>query len=144
VQIQNRNYSHMEKQNSKFKKGQSGNPAGRPRGQTTGAKLREQLATDIPPILRTLVKQALDGDVQAARLVLDRALPSLRPVDLPEPVAIGGDSLSDQGRAVFAAIGAGEVSISHGATLIGALSGLAKIHEVSELQSRIEKLEART
>lgn len=133
----------MEKQNSKFKKGQSGNPAGRPRGQTTGAKLRETLAADLPEILQGLVDQAKAGDVAAAKLVLDRCLPALRPVDMPEPLAIGGDSLADQGRAVFAAIGAGDVSISHGAQLVQALASMARVVEIDELQSRIAALEAK-
>lgn len=133
----------MEKQNSKFKKGVSGNPKGRPAGKTTGSQLRATLGADLPLILQGLVRQALDGDVQAARLVLDRALPSLRPVDLPEPLAIGGDSLADQGRAVFAAIGAGEVSISHGVQLVQALASMARVVEIDELQTRIERLEAK-
>lgn len=134
----------MEKQNSKFKKGQSGNPAGRPRGQTTGSKLRETLAADIPEILQGLVTAAKAGDVQAARLVLDRALPALRPVEQPERLSITGDTLSAQGRAIMQAVSAGEIAAGTGSQLIGALAGLAKIHEVSELQARIEKLEART
>lgn len=134
----------MEKQNSKFKKGVSGNPKGRPAGRTTGARLREQLAKDVPEILESLVTAAKSGDVAAAKLVLDRALPSLRPIDQPERLSITGDTLSAQGRTILQAVSAGEIAAATGATLIGALAGLARIHEVSELQARIEKLEART
>lgn len=127
---------------SRFQKGTSGNPAGRKPGKTTGAKLRAELAKELTDILATLVQAARGGDVAAAKLVLDRCLPALRPIDLPEPVALTGDTLSEQGRAILASVAAGDIAVATGGQLIAALAGLAKIHAVSELQSRIEKLEA--
>ena len=50
-------------------------------------------------------------------------------------------SLTDQGRAVLAAVAAGELAPSQGAALIGALGTMAKIHEVDELERRIAALE---
>lgn len=127
---------------SRFLKGVSGNPKGRPRGKTTGATLRAQLAKELPLILASLVEAAKNGDVGAAKLVLDRVLPALRPTELPERVALTGDTLSEQGRSVLAAIGAGDIAVSHGTQLVQALASMARVVEIDELQSRIAALEA--
>lgn len=127
---------------SRFQKGQSGNPAGRKPGRTTGAKLRIELAKELPDILASLVKSAKDGDVQAAKLLLDRVLPALRPIDQGQSMVIDGDSLADQGRAVLRGVAAGDLPAQTGAQLIGAIAGLAKIIELDELAERITALEA--
>ncbi len=62
---------------NKWKKGQSGNPKGRPPGVSAVTKMRESLSGDVPEILAGLVAAAKGGDVQAARLVLESVLAQL-------------------------------------------------------------------
>ena len=50
-------------------------------------------------------------------------------------------SLSDQGRAVLAAVGTGELAPGQGAALLGAIGTLARVTELDELMARITKLE---
>jgi hypothetical protein len=76
---------------AKFEKGQSGKPRGRPRGIQTQAKLRESIAKDLPGIITSLVDKAKDGDTAAAKLLLDRVLPSLRPMDQPAFLPLSRD-----------------------------------------------------
>jgi len=64
---------------SKFLPGQSGNPNGRPKGTGTIAKLREAIQEEIPEIIDTLVSAAKSGDVSAARILIDKVIPTLRP-----------------------------------------------------------------
>lgn len=124
-----------------WKPGQSGNPKGRPPGTGEVGKLRAAIAEKVPDILEALSIAALAGDVQAARLLLERALPPLRPQEQPQPIALPTGSLSEQGRAVLAAVAAGELAPTQGATLMGAVGQLARVVEVDELAARVAVLE---
>lgn len=135
----------MSEQNrtGRWQPGTSGNPAGRPRGSGEVAKLRAAIAEHVPEILEQMVEAAKAGDVQAARLLLERVLPPVKAVEAAQAVDIPGETMSEQGRAILTAVAAGELAPSQGATLISALGSLARVVEVDELLRRIEALEAR-
>ena len=128
---------------NQWQPGQTGNPKGRPPGQSEITRLRASLAGDVPGILAGLVLAAKAGDVQAARLILERILPPVKPIEqgvalqLPE-----GGTLTAKASAVLSAAAAGDLAPGQAAQLIAALGTLAKISEVDELATRIEKLEA--
>ena len=124
-------------------KGQSGNPRGRPPGAGEVAKLRAAIASQTPAILQSLTTAALAGDVQAARLLLERTLPALKPAEQAQALHLPDGTLTDQGRAVLAAVAAGELAPGQGAALLGAIGTLARVAEVDELARRIEVLEGR-
>lgn len=131
---------------SRFKTGQSGNPKGRPRkGTATAEALRAKLADRAGEVLDTVVEAALAGDLQAARLVLERIVPPLRAQS--QPVELLGlahcQTLTERATAILAAVGAGELAADTGAQLLGALGTVAKIRETDELEARIRALEAR-
>ncbi|MCO5121286.1 MAG: DUF5681 domain-containing protein [Burkholderiaceae bacterium] len=132
-----------EKNSSQWQPGVSGNPAGRPPGAGKAAKLRAAIAEHVPDILAQLVEAAKGGDVQASRLLLERVLPPVKAIEAAQAVDLPGETLTEQGRAVLAAVAAGELAPGQGATLIGALGTLARVAEVDDLLRRIEALEAR-
>jgi hypothetical protein len=121
-------------------KGTSGNPAGRPPGRGAAAELRDKLATDVDKIIEVLRAQALAGDPQAIRIVLDRVLPSLRPVEMPTPLDLPEGTLADQAQAVVRAAADGDIAPSQAAQIITALGGVAKIVETTEILARIAAL----
>jgi hypothetical protein len=130
---------------AQFKPGETGNPKGRPRKPKPEgpAKLRADLLRDAPDILAALVEQAKSGDPTAAKLVLDRCLPALRPTDAPLSLPPGVD-LSDLAGApasVLKALAAGALTPTEAATIAGSLSALVKVREFTELESRIAALE---
>lgn len=134
----------MDKPNpGQWQPGTSGNPAGRTPGTGKVAKLRAAIAEHVPAIVERLVEAAKDGDVQAARLLLERVLPPVKAVEATQTVELRGETLTAQGQAVLAAVAAGELAPGQGATLIGALGTLARVVEVDDLLRRIEALEAR-
>ena len=124
-----------------WKPGQSGNPAGRPPGQSTISRLRAQLEPDTPEILQTMVAAAKGEDVQAARLILERILPPVKPIEQCIELAMVGDTLTDKGKAVLGAISTGELAPGQGSQLITAIGALARVIELDDLERRISELE---
>lgn len=126
----------------RFTKGNKASP-GRPHGRGAVAEMRDKLAQDLDKIIVVLRDQALAGDAQAIRILLDRVLPSLRPVELPTPLDLPMGNLAQQARAVVQAVADGHIAPSQAAQIITALGGVVKIVEVTELTARIEKLEGK-
>ncbi|TRZ68253.1 MAG: hypothetical protein D4R98_02565 [Comamonadaceae bacterium] len=125
----------------KFAKGNKASP-GRPPGRGKVAELREKLAQDVEAVIGIVREQALAGDPQAIRILLDRVLPSLRPVELPTPLDLPEGNLAHQAHAVVQAVADGDIAPSQAAQIITALGGVAKIIETTDLLDRITKLEA--
>lgn len=128
----------------RWKPGQSGNPKGRPKGvPNPQTRLRKMI--DCEAIVTKLQAAALGGDVQAARTLLERALPVYRATAEPVNVAgiHGADTLTDKARVVLEAVADGRVPPDIGAQLVTAIGTVARVVEVDELLRRIEALEKR-
>ncbi len=126
---------------STWKPGTSGNPNGRPPGTGKVGKLRAAIEADVPAILRGLAAAAKKGDVGAARLLLERTVPALKPAEEVVTLALTGDTLAEKGQAALAAMAGGQIAPGQGAALLAALGTLAKLVETDELVRRIEALE---
>ncbi len=126
---------------SKFKPGESGNPRGRPKGTGNAAKLRALLQPHAKDLVKRAVELALEGDVTALRLCLERLVPPVRATD--EPVELRGlkGTLTEQGEAVVQAMAASQVTPEQAAKLLQALAAQAKIEEADKLERRICELE---
>ena len=124
-----------------WKPGQSGNPKGRPAGSGEVAKLRAAIADRVPELLAAMMARALDGDVGAARLLLERAIAPLKAAEQSQALSLPDGTLTEQGRAVLASVAAGELAPGQGAALLGAIGTLARVAEIDELARRIEVLE---
>ena len=123
-------------------KGTSGNPRGRAPGSGEVAKLRAAIAEHVPAIIERLVGAALQGDVAAARLLLERTIAPLKAAEPAAPLVLPDGSLTEQGRAVLGAVAAGTLAPGQGAALLGAIGTLARVIELEELERRIAALEA--
>lgn len=131
-----------KKKRGKWKAGESGNPNGRPVGTGEVAKLRDSIAAHVPEIIMQLVAKAKEGDAQAARLLLERALPSLKPIEQPVALSLPtGEGITAQGVAIVQAVAAGILAPGQGAALLTSLGSLARIKEIDELERRIAQLE---
>ena len=127
-----------------WRKGQSGNPKGRPPGTGEVARLRAAIAQAVPEILDRLVQQAREGDMQAIKLLLERTLPPLKPMALPEPLPVPATgSLTERAEAVLAAMAKGEVSPDAAEAAMAGLATLARLRVIDDLERRISALEAK-
>jgi len=115
-----------------YHKGQSGNPAGKPKG----ANKTQKLLSAAPAILDAMVEQAKAGDTQAARVILERCLPALKPEARPPaaPVPTEPD-------AILAAVAQGQMTPDQGELLMNVLLMQGKIQEATEIMARLEAVE---
>ncbi|MEI6270586.1 MAG: DUF5681 domain-containing protein [Methylococcaceae bacterium] len=128
------------KESPKFKPGQSGNPKGRPKNKTPATLLRKSIIDDMPDIILKLVEQAKEGDTAAAKILLDRCVPSLKPQAMAINLPVNG-TLAEQGGEIIRATLSGQIPPDIGAQLITALANQGRLIELQELTERIENLE---
>ncbi|MGC9456625.1 MAG: DUF5681 domain-containing protein [Halothiobacillaceae bacterium] len=123
-----------------FRKGVSGNPAGRPKSEN--AALRRKLATHGEAVADVVVEAALSGDIQAAKIVLERLCPPLKPstapvaINLPENPGIAGTA-----RAIIEHAAQGQIAPDVAGQLVQSVAALARVVEIDELERRLEALE---
>ena len=129
----------------KFQPGVSGNPAGRPKGSKNrnSNQLKQRLMENVEGILDAMVTKAKEGDPQAAALVVNRVLPTLRSQTELVHFALNADQpVSKQVEQVLTAISKGEVAADVGKKIVEVVQSLAQVRAVEELTQRIEALEA--
>lgn len=129
----------------RFSKGQSGNPAGKPKGaRHQSTLLAERLfAGEIQSICEAVIAKAKTGDVQAAKIVLDRLFPPRRdnPVMIDFPKLESGADLLKAVECITSAVGRGDLSPSEGESLARIVDTQAKVLELAEFERRLLALE---
>jgi len=84
---------------TQFAKGKSGNPLGRPKGSKNKSTLLREamqqkadrlLSRKVPKVLEVVIAAAIAGDMSAAKMILDRAVPVKR----------ADDGTADEGKAI--------------------------------------------
>lgn len=119
--------------------GESPNPKGAVPGFTWQAKLRRELAGDVPKIARKLVEMALDGDTAAADLILKRTLPQVREDQITLPWG-PDDSIEQRSEAVLRAAASGAVTTEQAGRLMLLLKTHADISSVAEMRAELDEL----
>jgi len=125
-----------------FSPGQSGNPAGRPRGVVDKrVALRSLLEPHAEKLVQKVVTLALKGNSAALRLCLERLVPALKTRDAPVDIGTLSGPLTDQGRTILTALGEQRITPDEAASLMQAVAAQARIVEVDELERRVAALE---
>lgn len=130
---------------AKFKKGQSGNPAGRPAGSRNKVTIatHKLLEGEAAAITRKAIKLAKSGDAMALRLCLERIYPKPKEprikVELPN-IATAAD-IPMAIVSIFKMIGGGDITVEQGKALANIVATQCGVLETTELEKRILALE---
>lgn len=127
-------------QRGTFQKGTSGNPSGRQK--TEHVILRQKLAAHGEEVAMVVIQAALQGDIQAAKIVLERLCPPLKPSAAPVIIDLPSNAgIAETARAIIEHTAAGLLAPDVAGNLVQSVAALARIVEIDELERRIKLLE---
>ena len=139
----------VEQRRSGFQPGQSGNPMGRPKKTATNTGLKSISATEkllakgVKGVAETVLKLATQGDMAAAKLVLDRVSPPRkgRLTTFPmQPITSQAD-VADALQGLLEATAQGFLTPTESTELAAIVERLGKALESSETEARLARLE---
>ena len=131
--------------NGQWKKGSSGNPAGRPRGsRNRAAIIMEQLLDgQIEQLVQKLVASALEGNMQAMGICVERVLPRCkeRTIDFDIPPVVGYDDILRAACTILEGIARGDITPTEGEKLSNVLKLSLESRVAVDLECRLTEVE---
>jgi hypothetical protein len=128
-----------------FKPGKSGNPQGRPQGSRNRATLALEalLEGEGEAITRKAVDMALQGEMAAIRLCLERLVPVRKdapvPFDMPSMTNANDSAAAMSG--VLQALANGDITPGEASSVAGVIETYRRTLETTEIEERISALE---
>lgn len=130
-----------------FKKGQSGNPSGRPAGARNAATMAAEtlLEGEAETLTRRAVEMAMGGDPTALRLCLERIYPVRkgRPITLNLPATETAADVNTAMSAVVAQMAAGEITPDEAGAVVAVIEAKRKAIETDDLDRRLRDVEGK-
>lgn len=121
-----------------------GNP-GKPKGARHKVTLAVEalLSGQAEALTESVIAKALEGDVTALRLCLERIAPVRKdvPVNFKLPDIHNAKEASEAAKAVLRAVSEGEISPLEGTAIMGLIEQFRRVLETTEIEARIEALE---
>jgi hypothetical protein len=130
-----------------FKKGESGNPKGKPKGarHKTTELAYAMMEGGLEAVLQQVVERAKSGDMLACRMIIDKIIPSKKDrtvaIDLPAISTLDG-----VGRAqseILQAVVDGDITPNEGERISSIVEARRRVIETVELEARIAELEGK-
>jgi hypothetical protein len=129
----------------KFRKGQSGNPSGKPKGcrNATTILFDEILKDNAQDLIEKAIEMAKGGDGPALRLCIDRLAPPRkdRPVWFELPKMKESRDAVTASAAIVEAVASGDLTPSEAAELSKVVAGYARSLQTIEFEQRLSTLE---
>ncbi|UJX43273.1 DUF5681 domain-containing protein [Desulfovibrio sp. JY] len=129
----------------RFEPGQSGNPAGKPKGCRSRATMAAQALIDgkAEEVVNKALELALSGDGPVLRAILDRLCPPRKdgPIKVTLPAIESAADIPTVTSALLEAVGKGKLTPAEAQAVAGLVEMHRRALETSELEERISKLE---
>jgi hypothetical protein len=129
----------------RWKKGVSGNPAGRPTGTRNKSTmfLESLLQDQSEALVHKAVELALEGDTTALRLCLERICPPRkdRPIEFELPDMKDTEKVAMAPAAILEAVAHGQITPSEAVALAEIVQLQSKLLETADLARRVAELE---
>ncbi|MHB1219148.1 MAG: DUF5681 domain-containing protein [Alphaproteobacteria bacterium] len=130
---------------TKWKRGQSGNPAGKPPGCKNHATRAAEalLEGDAEAVTKKLIECAKAGDPTALRLYFERVVPVRkgRPVEIDLPTVIDAKDILPAMASIIENVAKGGITPEEGVTLAGIIELKRKAIETVDIERRLAELE---
>lgn len=130
-----------------WKPGQSGNPAGRPKGarNKTTLAMEALLEGQYEALTKAAINKALEGDTAALRLCLDRLAPARKdaPIAFDLPSIRSAADILAASSALLGAVASGEVTPDEAGRVMALLTAHKALVEAGDLEARIAALESK-
>jgi Family of unknown function (DUF5681) len=130
---------------TRFKKGQSGNPKGRPKGSRhkTTLAIEALLDGEGEEITRKAIEKAKEGDMAAIRVCLDRIAPPRkdRHIEFALPEMQKASDAATSSAAIMDAVSSGELTPSEAGEILKIVESYARTLQASDFEERLERLE---
>ena len=124
-----------------------GNP-GKPKGSRHKATqaVEAMLEGQQEALTQAAISKALEGDVTALRLCLDRIAPARKdaPVSFDLPEIETAEDAANAARAILKAVATGDVTPMEAATVMAVVEQFRRTLETTEIERRITALETKT